>query len=203
MGKPGSSGREIKPIAAKGTGKSMALEQKIALFFGMDDATWLRHANPWSVISRNTVLPALVISLWTRIWLGWWAIVPVALSLLWTWYNPRIFPAPGSLDSWASRGVLGERAWLNRDTVPIPPYHRTIPNLLSAISGLGMLCTLWGVIVLDPWPTLFGAMVVYMGKLWFLDRMVWLWRDMQDATPEYTSWWRRPVPGSFEKESGG
>jgi hypothetical protein len=28
--------------------------------------------------------------------------------------------------------------------------------------------------------------MVYPGKRWFLDRMVWLWQDiMQDATPEY------------------
>jgi len=29
--------------------------------------------------------------------------------------------------------------------------------------------------------------MVYPGKLWFLDRMVWLWQDMQDAMPEYRS----------------
>jgi hypothetical protein len=171
----------------------MALERRIALLFGMDDAVWLRHANPWSVISRNTVLPVLVVSLWSRVWLGWWALIPVGLSLLWTWYNPRIFPAPPSLDHWASQGVLGERVWLNRDRVPVPAHHRRVPTLLSAVSGLGMLCALWGVCVLDPWLTFFGAMIVYMGKLWFLDRMVWLWKDMQDATPEYRSWRMRPV----------
>lgn len=33
----------------------------------------------------------------------------------------------------------------------------------------------------EPWPTLFGAALVYLGKLWFLDRMVWLCRDMRDT----------------------
>ena len=51
--------------------------------------TWLRHAHPWSVVLRNTVLPILIIMFWSRMWLGWWAVLPVALALLWTWFNPR------------------------------------------------------------------------------------------------------------------
>lgn len=166
----------------------MTVERRIAGSFRLDDGAWIRHANPWSVFTRFTALPLLVLSLWSRAWIGWWAVVPVALSLLWTWYNPRIFPPPASLDSWASQAVLGERAWLNRDLVPVPAHHRTIPLLLSAVSGLGMVIALGGVALLDPWPALFGILLVYAGKLWFLDRMVWLWQEMRDATPEYRSW---------------
>lgn len=154
----------------------------------MDNATWLRHANPWSVLLRFTVLPILIIAFWSRFWLGGWVVVPVFLALLWTWVNPRIFSVPQSLDHWTSKAVLGERAWLNRDVVPVPVYHRTVPNILSAVSGIGMLFVLWGVLVFDPWPTIFGTMIVYLGKVWFLDRMVWLWADMQDAVPEYQGW---------------
>ncbi|MDD4138042.1 MAG: hypothetical protein PHT99_09160 [Methanoregula sp.] len=166
----------------------MTLERKIAKTFALDDETWLRHANPWSVTLRNTVLPVLVLAFWSRLWLGWWAGIPVAVALLWMWANPRIFPAQQSLDHWASKAVLGERVWLNRDVVPVPPHHRFVPNILSLVSGLGMLFVLWGVLVFDPWPTVFGMALVYCGKLWFLDRMVWLWEDMKDATPEYRSW---------------
>jgi len=166
----------------------MTIERTIAHMFRMDEATWIRHANPWSVILRNTVLPVLIVAFWSRLWLGWWASLPVAFAFLWTWLNPRIFPAPQSLDHWTSKGVLGERVWLNRDTVPIPVHHRTVPNILSAISTIGMIFIIYGVAVFDPWPTIFGTMLVYMSKLWFLDRMVWLWNDMQDATPEYRSW---------------
>ncbi|MFA5348700.1 MAG: DUF6653 family protein, partial [Methanoregula sp.] len=137
---------------------------------------------------RNTALPALIIAFWSRLWLGWWAVIPVALALLWVWYNPRIFPAPQSLDHWTSKGVLGERVWLNRNAVPVPMYHRTVPNVLSAVSAIGMIFVLWGVLLVDLWPTLFGTLMVYLGKLWFLDRMVWLWNDMQDVAPEYQSW---------------
>lgn len=47
----------------------MTIERKIASFFRLNDETWKRHANPWSVISRNTVLPLLIIAFWSRIWL--------------------------------------------------------------------------------------------------------------------------------------
>jgi hypothetical protein len=166
----------------------MTLERAIAGFFRMDDATWMRHANPWSGILRNTALPALIVAFWSRQWIGWWAIIPVALALLWIWVNPRIFTAPKSLDHWMSKGVLGERVWLNRDDVPVPVYHRLTPNVLSVVSSIGMLFVAWGVIVFDVWPVLFGTMMGYLGKLWFFDRMVWLWHDMQDANEEYRSW---------------
>jgi hypothetical protein len=166
----------------------MTFERRISRFFAMDNATWLRHANPWSVILRFSVLPVLILAFWSRFWLGGGATIPVILAILWTWANPRIFPAPASFDHWTSEAVLGERVWLNRDVVPVPLYHQVVPDILSAISGIGMLFVLWGVLVFEVWPTLFGMAVVYLGKVWFLDRMVWLWRDMQDATPEYRSW---------------
>jgi hypothetical protein len=170
----------------------MTLERKIARAFALDNDTWLRHANPWSVILRNTVLPILVLAFWSRLWLGWWAVVPVAIALLWTWLNPRIFPAPASLDHWASKAVLGERVWLNRDVVPVTEHHRTAPHILSVVSGIGTLFVLWGVFMFGIWITLFGMVLVYCGKLWYLDRMVWLWEDMKDADPEYRRWGIRP-----------
>ncbi len=168
----------------------MTLERSIAGAFALDDETWRRHANPWSVATRNTVLPILILAFWSRTWLGWYALVPVALALFWTWYNPRIFPAPHSFDSWAAHAVFGERFWLNRDFVPVPVHHRMVPNILSAVAGAGMLFVIWGVYAFDPWPTLFGMALVYCGKLWFLDRMAWLCEDMQE-TDEYRSWTRR------------
>ena len=167
----------------------MTLERKIAKTFALDDETRRRHANPWSVILRNTVLPILVIAFWSRLWLGWWAVVPIALGFLWTWLNPRIFSEPASFDHWASKAVSGERVWLNRDVVPVPKHHRTVPNILSVVSGIGMLFVLYGVLVFDPWPAIFGMALVYCSKLWFLDRMAWLWEDMKDTNEEYQGWY--------------
>jgi hypothetical protein len=71
---------------------------------GMTETIWLRHANPWSVYSRIPCLPLICLAIWSRIWLGWWAMGPLLLSILWVWVNPRIFPAPKYLNSWASKG---------------------------------------------------------------------------------------------------
>jgi hypothetical protein len=151
----------------------------------MDDATWLRHANPWSVWSRATVLPLVILAVWSRDWIGAWSWAAIASSVLWMWANPRVFRRPQSLDSWASRGVLGERAWLNRDVVPVPRRHRVVPHILNGVTALGTLFVVWGLTYLTVWPTLLGATLVYCGKLWFLDRMVWLYQDMSVQHDEY------------------
>ncbi len=88
---------------------TVTIERRIAALFRLDDDAWRRHANPWSVVLRNTALPLLILAFWSRLWLGWWAVVPVAAALLWTWLNPRIFRPPRSFDHWTSKGVLGHR----------------------------------------------------------------------------------------------
>ncbi|MBW4619352.1 MAG: hypothetical protein KME17_08335 [Cyanosarcina radialis HA8281-LM2] len=166
----------------------MTLESKIADIFSMSDAVWARHANPWSVWTRFTALPLLVLAIWSRVWLGWWAIVPVALAVLWTWFNPRVFPKPASTNNWASKAVLGERVWLNRNVIPVPQHHQRVPSILSAVSASGVIFLVWGLVALNVWSTLLGTVIIYLGKLWFIDRMVWLYQDMKDANPEYQSW---------------
>lgn len=159
-----------------------------ATAFRLDDRAFERHVNPWSVWTRFTVLPLLVLAVWSRARLGWWSIAPITLSLLWTWGNPHLFPKPRSTDNWASSGVLGERVWMNRQQVPVPGYHRTLPNVLSAVSVVGVGFIVWGLIVRAPWPTLLGTAVTQLAKLWFIDRMVWLYEDMKGTSPEYRAW---------------
>ncbi|MBD2518761.1 hypothetical protein H6G93_28105 [Nostoc sp. FACHB-973] len=125
---------------------------------------------------------------WSRVWLGWWSLIPVTIAVLWMWLNPRIFPKPQSTYHWISKGVLGERVWLNRDQIPVPQHHHHVPNILSGISALGGILLIWGLIELNSWITLLGFTLVTLGKLWFIDRMVWLYSDMKDVNQEYQSW---------------
>jgi hypothetical protein len=167
----------------------MTFERKIAEAFSMSDEVWIRHANPWSGWTRFfTVFPLLILSVWSRVWLGWWALVPIAIAVFWTWLNPRVFPEPQTTHHWISQGVLGERVWLNRDQIPVPQHHHRVPNILNAISALGGIVLIWGLIALNICATLFGFTVVTLGKLWFIDRMVWIYQDMKDANAEYQSW---------------
>jgi hypothetical protein len=74
--------------------------------------------------------------------------------------------------------------------VPIPPRHRIAPHILTAISMLGIPPLAWGLYALEIWPTLLGSALIYLGKMWFVDRMVWLYEDMKDVRPEYAAWLR-------------
>ncbi|MCH2067336.1 MAG: hypothetical protein MK208_08895 [Shimia sp.] len=121
-------------------------------------------------------------------WRG--ALLPVALVVLWTWWNPRAFAPPSSTENWAAHGTFGERVFLNRKTVPIPSHHTRWAIALGVVSGVGMVPWIWGLWQLDLGMTLFGLSLMIGGKLWFVDRMVWLYQDMKDAHPDYAAWAR-------------
>ncbi len=160
----------------------------LASAFAMNDAVWMRHANPWSVWTRMTLLPLIILAVWSRVWLGWWALLPVAVVAVWTWLNPQVFPVPRSTDNWASKAVLGERVWLNDRTIRMPNHHRPPIRIALGFSFAGTICMMWGLVALERWPTLLGMALAYCGKAWFADRMVWLYEEMKDATPEYRAW---------------
>ena len=159
----------------------------------MDDAAWARHANSWSVYSRMMVLPLMTAAILSRAWLGWGALVPVALVLLWTWWNPRAFAPPAHTESWAARGTFGERIFLNRAETPVPAHHLRWAKALAWASGLGALPWAWGLWSYDPGLILTGLTLMIGGKLWFVDRMAWLYQDMSAASPHYAAW-HRPKP---------
>ena len=152
---------------------------------GMSADVWARHANPWSGWTRVPLLPAFVAAIWARQWMGMWCLALIAALLVWTWLNPRVFPRPASTDNWMSRGVLGERVWLNRKSVPIPKHHADWAILLGVVSGLGLIPMAWGLWQYEVWPVLVGLVIAMGGKLWFLDRMVWLYADMASERPDY------------------
>jgi hypothetical protein len=153
-------------------------EEAMGRVFGLDSSGWARHANPWSVYTRIPAPVLLAAAVWTREWIGWWSLAPVALVCLWIGVNPRAFPPPADLRAWASRSVLGENFWSARSTTPVPERHRVAPLVLSALSAAGLPFIVWGLIAAEPWILATGLVTQTTGKLWFLDRMVWLHDDM-------------------------
>jgi hypothetical protein len=156
----------------------MTMDATMARSFGLDEDGWQRHANPWSVYTRIPIPALLAAAISSRTRIGRRSLVPVGLVCLWTVINPRAFPAPGSLDHWASRGVLGETCWANRKEVPVPPRHRVAPNVLRAVSALGVPFIARGLVVRNVWMVLFGLAVQGAGKIWFIDRMALLHDDV-------------------------
>ena len=170
-------------------GYDVTLERRIAKAFRLTDENWLKHANPWSVWSRFSVLPLIAGAFWSRAWIGWWCLLPGVLALLWMFFNPVLFAKPKSTKNWASRAVLGERVYLNRNQIAIPPHHQVaLYKILHATSSAGLLLTIWSIVYYSGWGAVAGVILTYLGKSWFLDRMVWLYEDMKEDNAHYKGW---------------
>jgi hypothetical protein len=175
------------PIAtdpSAGTG-----DRKIAKAFGLDGDSWMRHANPVSVWTRFAALPLVALAVWSRDWIGVWSVVPVALSLVWVAVNPRFFGVPRSTRNWASRAVLGERVWVDRDRVELPEQFRSrVPSLVAnGFSTLGLGLLAYGLVDLDLLATVTGLLITLGGKAMYLDRITLLFAAVKDR-PEYAAW---------------
>ena len=156
----------------------------------MDDSTWQRHANPWSVYTRFTILPLLSLAFWSREWIGIYATAPILLSLLWIWLNPRAFPIPRNTHSWASMGTFGERIYLQRKSIEIPAHHLRAARTLALLTALGLPVLIYGIYHFDLRLLILGNLWITFFKAWFVDRMVWLYLDLKDSNPRFRSWLR-------------
>lgn len=148
----------------------------------MDDKTWARHANPWSVWTRVPLGTLLLLAIWSHVLIGWfWALVLLMVLVVWTYFNPRVFPEPANRDTWSFRGTSGERLWLDRKTNPIPRHQERVAGLLAIAGGvffaIGLIAAIWGDLA---W-TLLGAVTSTLAKMWFVDRMAWLYDDMDGS----------------------
>jgi len=165
-------------------------DRRIAKLFGVEGEGWMRHANPASVWTRFTVLSLLALAVWSRDWIGVWCLIPVALALVWMFVNPLFFNAPESTRNWASRAVLGERIWVDRDEIDLPDQFRSrasslIANAYSTI-GLGFLA--YGLVDFNIVATVAGLLITHGGKAWYMDRISLLYAEMKGRSPEYASW---------------
>ena len=168
----------------------MKIEQAIAQIFNMTDEVWQRHANPWSVYTRIPILPVLLLVIWSYRWIGWLSLCLTVLIIIWIWLNPRLFPVPKSTDNWGSKATFGERVWLNREQIQIPKHHAQWAKALSYASAIGLPFIIAGFWLNDAMLVTLGGTLTTLFKLWFCDRMVWLYEDMKKASPQYESWLR-------------
>lgn len=156
----------------------MGITSRIAGVFGMTDEAWQRHANPWSVWTRFAAIPLMILAIWSRIWFGWWSLVPIAAVIVWLWLNPRVFAPVRTPTSWAAKGIYGEKLWLKQRQA-VPPEHRAVLRLLVSVGGAGFVLLAYGLVRLEVWPTIFGATLIVLAQLWRIDRFVVLYERTQ------------------------
>lgn len=160
---------------------------RVARLFGLTGERWMRHANPWSVWTRFAVLPLLALAAWSRVWLGWWALLAAGLVLVFMVVNPLLFPPPRSTRHWASKAVLGER--IGTEKTGIPPQFGTsrVPMVASTLQLVALAALVVGLVRLDLLLALTGLLCCQCAKAWYLDRAVLLFEDMK-RDPRYASW---------------
>ena len=158
-------------------GKLAELTQR----FGMTDEVWRRHANPWSVWTRFAAIPAGILAIWSRAWIGWWAWLPIAAVGVWLAINPRAFP-PVEPSSWAAKGIYGERLWLH-EPARVTAAFRSVLRGLIVVGTVGIVLLVWGLVQLEVWPTIFGASLIVLAQLWRIDRMGQLFESVTAEVP--------------------
>jgi len=166
----------------------MAILDTVTKFFGLNDETWMQHSNKWSVWTRFFILPLLAAVCLYRVEIGPYYLILIAILLFWTWINPRFFGKPATTKHWASKAVFGERVWLKTKELPIPQHHKRAIIVLNTITGLGLPFLIYGLYQFHLWTVLLGLTFVILGKMWFLDRMVWIYEDMKNQSKEYAAW---------------
>lgn len=162
----------------------MTIERKLARLFRLDHDGWGRHANPLSVWSRYSVLPLFLAAIWLRHYSITLMIVVLILAVVWTFINPIIFSKPKDASSWATNAVLGEQVYLNRDRSSLPEHHQIrLYQILKITASVGVFISLWGAYSFNITHCVYGVLITYLAKSWFLDRMVWLYHDNVEKAP--------------------
>jgi len=141
----------------------------VAKAFGMTEDAWRRHANPWSVWTRFAAIPALILAVWSRDWIGWWALIPFAAVVLWLFLNPLVFAPVKEPEGWAAKGIFGEKLWLQKGEA-LAPIDRLVLRLLVFAGLAGFALIAWGLMQLAVWPVITGTIVLVMAQLWRIDR---------------------------------
>jgi hypothetical protein len=161
----------------------------VASVFGLKGDSWMRHANATSVWTRFLALPMIALAVWSRDWIGWFSLIPIAVSTVWVAINPLFFPKPRSTRNWASKGVLGERVWTEGDKASFSPQFQSKATTVAAVyQSIGVALLFYGLWVLNPLAAVSGLLIVQGGKAWYIDRMVLLFDDMKCRSAEYASW---------------
>ncbi|MCG7551408.1 DUF6653 family protein [Pseudoalteromonas sp. Of7M-16] len=160
----------------------MRLENLAAKYFAMSEEVWERHANPWSVWTRYSCLPLLIACIWWREILDIWFWPILVILMVWIWVNPRCFKKPPHTRHWTSQSVLGERILIYQPE-KIPPHHSKMLDVISILLCIFTVLCVAGLFFHEVISTCVGAVGLILTKTWFLDRMVWLYHEVENANP--------------------
>ncbi|MEZ5959389.1 MAG: DUF6653 family protein [Hyphomonadaceae bacterium] len=129
---------------------------------------WRRHANQWSVYTRFLALPLAILAGWSRIWIGWWAALPLVLIIIWLAINPFVFKPIERPSNWIEKGILGERLWLQREDMEA--RHRDMLRVLVFTGAFGLVTMIAGIAWLELTSAILGMTLVAIAQFWRIAR---------------------------------
>jgi hypothetical protein len=118
--------------------------------------------------------PLLVLALYRRNWLL------LALAAVWTVLNPVLFRQPERTDDWMSRGVLGEKQWIEDDN---PLFALRGPGLLNTLNLPAFAYTLSAAYRRKPVGATVGLAVSMALKFAFVGQMVQYYDENRKDDP--------------------
>lgn len=127
----------------------------------LSEKTWERHANPWSGWTRVLSMPALGAGLYLH---NFWIL---GATVIWLIVNPILFPKPKSVDSWMSKGVLGEQLYYG-DGKKFKTDLSTLLNVLNIPAFAAFLYFSWHQ---EMAAMVLAGLLAMTLKFWFIDRM--------------------------------
>ncbi len=159
------------------------------------DKAWLRHANPWSVYTRFAAIPAGIVAIWSRAWIGEWSALPIAAVVLWLILNPIAFSPVHTPTHWISKGIYGERMWL-RGAVKTRRQRYVLSGLALA-GALGLLVVAWGLATFSVVACGVGATVTVIAQLVRIAKFAAFYDEtIRIPSPEHTP--LDPTQGSLD-----
>ena len=132
----------------------------------MKNKTWARHSNPLSGWSRVVGFFVMMYAIYIH---NWWLLGGVVVFIA---VNPLIFPKPKKQTQWMSRAVLGEQIYTKGKVL-----RWDFPTLLNLGNGIFFILGVWGAWYQYWEIAVFGTILSSVFKLWFLDRMVFLYDE--------------------------
>ena len=157
------------------------MESSIAKIFWLDGENRLNHTNPWSVWTRFATLPLLVLSIWARVWIWWYALIPICTRVFWLIINPTLFKKQKSIDNRWSKAVLWEKYWSERNINLVADHHKIPIHILTLLQVIWWICLAYWLVTLHMWFTIVGSIIIYISKMRFLDRMVWIYQEKKTS----------------------
>jgi hypothetical protein len=152
------------------------------------------HPAPAATAFCKILAPAVLTGLlWTHVWIGSIAAVFLSVAGLFILVGvARLFGRAGRKICWANQVGFGEKIWLNRLLLPVPPGINYRLTTLYAVFWVGILVAGLGSLTAMPILSATGLSVAYAAQFVWFSKLIDLYQVMKDRNPLYRFWTAEP-----------